>query len=565
MSAKAREVPKQIAAFGEHEFNETDAESVDILRVKASTIRKHFHVLKGVSFLVAVTTTDRVRVYLFTDMGVMLGGENVTQEVYAKIRLTSRIIAKYERPREPTEEELRMEATEDLRLQLSRAIKRTARFMATSEPEFPKTYVTKRQIGAGSQSWGMQLDSDGTLLFEESAVRSSLSEGFCVRAGVLLILSLEKRQSVFAQLLANAVAMSLLREPEKSKWLDGWRKHSKDSQLASHMVNHFAKNSAAYESNGFSRMMETIQRSATSTNLEDWVLPLGIIHSGTDVAFGTEEYQTFRAFCSTLKSGRRLVNKRHVLESVHLSPRALCNVSGLGIELAVSDLTQRVTDQNEWLHVDYLVGAETRSLVVVEGMAPRLLTVGYGVNLQDIAPKSGGLITHGRDIVRWALAALGVTEDARADCEATLQLGAKTDLPADQKAVLERLSLGKPSILADTIAGSPERVDALIESGNLILVPDFNHIGLDPTHLLVGSSADVQFLVTRAALEWTILTSEMTCHAIVCAPSVWGNVLNILASEKHVASYPVVRATSTRGFLRCEDLLPDIADNLLWK
>ncbi len=565
MSAKAREVPKQVAAFGEREFNETDAESVDILRVKASTIRKHFHALKGVSFLVAVTTADRVRVYLLSEMGVMLGGENVTHEVYTKIRLTSRLIAKYEHPREPTEEELRMEATEDLRLQLSRAIKRTARFMATPEPEFPKTYVTKQQIGAGSQSWGMQLDADGTLLFEESAVRSSLSEGFCIRASVLLILSLEKRQSIFAQLLANAVALTLLREPGRSKWLETWRKHARDSQLVSRIVNHFARNSMSYGSNGFSRIMETVQRSPASSKLEDWVIPLGILHAGTDVAFGTEEYQTFRGFCSTLQSTRRLADKRHVLESVHLSPRALCNVRALGVELAVHDSAVHAAEHDAWLRVDYLVGAEPRSLLIEEGTGPGLLTLEYGLNLEDIVPKSGGLVTHGRDIVRWALAALGVTESTRADYEATVHFEARSGMPADQKAVLERLALGKMSIVADTIVGSPERVDSLIESGDLALVPDFNHIGLDPTHLLVGSHADVQSVVANATLEWTIFTSDVMCHAIVCAPSVWGTELNALSSEKHVASYPIVSAVSSRGFLRCEDLLPDIGGNLLWK
>jgi len=123
MQKRSRGVPKELASFGEKQFHDTGAAAVEILRVKASTIRKHFKSLKGTSFLVAVVNLDRVRIYMFNLAGVMLGAENLDEAQYSQIRKTSRLLSKFEKPIPPTEEELRMEATEELRSALSRAIR----------------------------------------------------------------------------------------------------------------------------------------------------------------------------------------------------------------------------------------------------------------------------------------------------------------------------------------------------------------------------------------------------------------------------------------------------------
>ncbi|MHA2359831.1 MAG: hypothetical protein ACXAB5_06135 [Candidatus Thorarchaeota archaeon] len=85
----AREVPKEIAAFGEKQFKETGAAAVEVLRVKAAVMRKHFSKLKGITFVVAVVSLDRVRIYFFNAAGVMLVGENVEPSMYTKVRRAS--------------------------------------------------------------------------------------------------------------------------------------------------------------------------------------------------------------------------------------------------------------------------------------------------------------------------------------------------------------------------------------------------------------------------------------------------------------------------------------------
>ena len=99
MPRSAREVPKEIAAFGERQFKETGATAVEVLRVKAAVMRKHFRKLKGITFLVAVVSLDRVRVYFFNAAGVMLIGENIEPSIYVKIRRASKLIVKFEKPK----------------------------------------------------------------------------------------------------------------------------------------------------------------------------------------------------------------------------------------------------------------------------------------------------------------------------------------------------------------------------------------------------------------------------------------------------------------------------------
>ena len=89
-----------VAAFGEKQFNETGAQAVEVLRVKASVMRKHFRQLKGILFLVAVISLDRIRVYFFNGAGVMVIGENLEQKMYEKVRRSSKIVAKFEKPKE---------------------------------------------------------------------------------------------------------------------------------------------------------------------------------------------------------------------------------------------------------------------------------------------------------------------------------------------------------------------------------------------------------------------------------------------------------------------------------
>jgi hypothetical protein len=181
----AREIPKEIAAFGERQFKETGAAAVEVLRVKAAVMRKHFSKLKGITFLVAVVSLDRVRVYFFNAAGVMLVGENIETSMYGKIRSKSKLITKYEKPKILTPEELRIEATQDLRDSLTKSIRRISRFLATREPTFPDIFITRITPTSSIHSFGMQISVDGEFLFEETALIEKSAEGIIARSAFL--------------------------------------------------------------------------------------------------------------------------------------------------------------------------------------------------------------------------------------------------------------------------------------------------------------------------------------------------------------------------------------------
>jgi hypothetical protein len=76
MSRRARKIPSTIADFGEKQFKDLNPDLVEVLRVKASTIRKYWSQLRGITFLVAVVTSERVRIYFFNSQAVMLARIN---------------------------------------------------------------------------------------------------------------------------------------------------------------------------------------------------------------------------------------------------------------------------------------------------------------------------------------------------------------------------------------------------------------------------------------------------------------------------------------------------------
>ncbi len=318
MSRIPREVPKEIAAFGERQFLEAGALSVDVLRVKESALRKYFKQLRGIMFLVAVVNQDRVRLYFFSVAGVMLGAENVENSTYDMIRNAARLLAKFEKPREPTVEELRMEATEEFRSALSRAMRKIARALGRPEPKFPNIFVTKEKLGQGTPIFGMQIEKDGTLLFEESVASASWAEGAVLRAGFLLLLSTDRAGQVLGQCAANGIAHSLLKSPLKEQWLDTWRKNTPDANIRP-IVNHFVKHSECYGDRGFQRVLSLLESFPIDLPIDRCTAALRVIHDGYEVPLGTDDYHSIRGFCESLTNPRKLHERRHLLESAHLS------------------------------------------------------------------------------------------------------------------------------------------------------------------------------------------------------------------------------------------------------
>ncbi|RDE17924.1 MAG: hypothetical protein C4K49_00300, partial [Candidatus Thorarchaeota archaeon] len=554
MHQPVRETPKEIAAFGESQFRETGALLVEVLRVKEVTMRKYFTRLRGIAFIVAVVNQDRIRVYFFNAAGVMLGADNIEHSAYEPVRKTSRLLVKYEKPAEPTPEELRMEATEDLRSALSRAIRRVARAIARSEPKFPTVFVTRERLGTSDQAFGMRLEQDGTFVFEESAINASWAEGVALRAGFLLMMDRERALTAFAQCVGNGLAYSLMKDPQRNDWIQVWRKNTK-SQDDVRLINHFVTHAECYGEKGFQRILSLVEMAPSVLSLDKWIQGLRIVHDGFQVSLGTDDYHAIRGFCETLRNPRKLNARRHALESIHLAPRSVCNVAALGRALAFARGKEPRDDPSAWLDVHFLDGSGLKRLSLIEGEGEQATSLEYFLNIEDITPKSGGLSSHGKDILRWALDSLGIESSSPFTFEGGIQFqAAKVDTA--EEAVLERLAEGGLKILANSLTGSLHRVVSLTESGNLLLLPNFNHTGLRPDFLVVGVADAVRSASRSSCLEATIIMTSERAYGIVSAPGEWGHRLVETAQSLALSIAPIVDTHSIRGLVRQEDMFP---------
>jgi hypothetical protein len=557
MSRRARDVPKEIASFGQRQFRETGANAVEVLRVKTSTMRKHFSKLKGITFLVAVISKDRVRVYFFNSAGIMLLGENVEVEKYGKVRKISKLVAKFEKPRPLTKEELRIEATEELRQDLSRTLRRVVRFLGRKEPEFPVIFVTREAAIGTSQGFGLLTEDDGSIVFEQGMLESKWRDGLITRASVLQLLEVDKRNLDFSSTIGNAIAFASLEDQKRIDWLEIWRKRTKETSFTP-IVNHLSKHAAAYSWVGFARILDLVERVPELTD-DKWILALNEIHESLEVALGTEEQLSIQGFCESLSKPRKLATKRHTLESIHLAPRALYNPFSLGLTLSVYEEGSK---DEPWLRIEYADGAQKRCLTIAEGEENRLSQIAYTLNMEDIFPKAGGVLGKGKDVLSWILRTLGVEEERKRTFRATIEFTRK-QVSAAENAVLERLVGGGLKVLSDSLIGSPQRMDGLMKSGAIALLPDFSHVGFGPTLLLQGDYDQLVDAVSHS-IESTIFQAATGSFALVSAPSSWRRLVITSASENDIAVWPVIQARSTRRMIRSEDVFPESSEMLFW-
>ncbi len=563
MTIKNREIPRQIATFGEQQYRETDALAVEVLRVKAAAIRRYLRELGPTSYLVAVISLDRVRLYYLTETGVMLGADNIDHESYKRVREVGRLLVKFERPREPTPEELRMNATEELRNLLSKSIRRVTRMLGVSEPRFPEMYVSRERLGEHTQSFGTLADKDGALYFAEASVNAPWVEGIALRMAFLLCCGADSMRSDFGALVGNAVAYSNLRPSEQAKWLEIWTTHTKGGPWVP-FLNHFVRHAETYTQRGYSILRSLITNACGVDDVEKWARVLQVVHDGVELSLSTEQYHLIRGLCESLSSPRQLVQKRHTLLAAHLAPRTLCNVNAMGSPLSVDIKTENPALETErWLDVEYLAGSQTRHLVIEPGTTQPLKAVRYILNIEDIVPKTGGLISQGASIVRHASVRLGLKNEWSPTYTAQINLRDAPGLPADQLAVLQRLAEGRSTILSDTLIGSLNRVEALLASEHIVLLPDFNHLGIRMNLLIIGDEKALPH-VCEHTLETTAFVTSDDTYMVVATASIWHDYLIDLVSEYGLQVYPIVRTESRRGLVRSEELLPESMDRTLW-
>jgi hypothetical protein len=560
MAKISRDVPKSVASFGEKQFKETGAQAVEVFRVKEAVLRKHFRQLKGILYLVAVVASDRVRVYFFNAAGMMVIGENLELHIYNDIRKSSRLLAKFEKPRQLTPEEIRIEATQELRDALGKAIRRVSRFLALKEPEFPDIYVTRFEKDMRRQSFGIQIHEAKDLIFEEHIITRSWAEGILLRAAFLLHFDTQQWSSEFANSLGNSVALSLLKGEVKTAWYNEWKKQSK-GDIWEPIFNHLTLHSTTYSPKGYLLLASLLGDLPVDIEFLQWQHAINAIHDSMIMPLGTEEYHIIDGFCRTLGNPQQLIKRRHVLESIHLSPRALCDPTPLGVNLSVA-VKNEIGDQS-WASIGYNEIAEVKSLEILESDDNPIKSIDYWLNLEDMFPLVGGPLSHGQIIIHHALERIGIKKAMSSMYAATLELKERPQLESKEIAVLERLVLGDLNVLYNTFVGSPLIVRNLIEKGAMVLLPSFNHMGIDPDFLISGPIEKVKMLA-RLVPEATILETNKCAYAVFSTPTSWNHPFIESARNESVSFWPIIETRSNRRLIRYEDSFPSGEGSHSW-
>jgi len=560
VSRSAREIPKALATFGEKQFKETGASAVEVLRVKAAVMRKHFRQLQGITYLVAVISLDRIRVYFFNAAAVMLSGENLDASIYLKVRKSSKLIAKFEKPKVLTEEELRIEATQELRDNFGKAIRKVTRFLASKEPSFPDIFVTRSKNDKLMQSFGFQITEDFEFIFEENQLTQNWTEGLLLRSAFLLHIDKKHWSNESASAIGNGLALILLKEPTRSNWIQIWKKESKGS-IWDQVVIHFQEHQETYDSDVFRWLVSIFNESSESAQPQSWIDTLSIIHDSVIVPIGTSEYHAIDGFCKTLGNPNQLIKRRHLLESIHLSPRVFCDGFSLNNQLGISlDLSE---SENTWAKVICLQGSKKQILSIGLNKENLVESIEYCLSFQDIYPSTTGPLSHGLDIVRRALQKLGVVTPSAKTFETKLEMNKNRSFDSKETAVLERLLLGDLEIISNTLVGSPHIVKNLLEKECIVFAPDFNHTGIEPNFVLHGSYDDVK-RIGHTTLEATILKYGVDAFGIVSAPTSWQRPLLESVADSNLEIWPIFSVQSNRRLLRCEHLFVEGKKMLRW-
>jgi hypothetical protein len=550
MSRSGRGIPKEIAAFGERQFEETGAAEVEVLRVKASTLRRHFRDLRGVAFLVAVVSLDRVRVYFFTGAGAMVIGENLEPAAYSKIRKTSRLVAKFEKPRELTPEEKRIEATDEIRTEFGRALRRVSRYLGIKEPQYPDLFVAHELAESGTQSFGTEFTGEGEVVFDERVLSQEWTEPVLDRAAFVVTLPVDHRGLQSAGLVGNGLALSLLKKGPRSDWLERWFQQSKATEWAPY-VKHFSRHADTYRGNHYNWLASVLAKMKTEGELDAFSEVLGVLHSGCLLPVGTEEYHRIARYCRDLNAPRRLLDDRHSLPSIHLAPRMFAFTETLGLTLSDGPPSE---GSDVWGSVTFVEGPDSKCLVLGEGGERQVERFEYLLNLEDSYPSTGGLISQGRYIVRRALTSLGLTENPATTLEASIEPSEST-LNAREGAVLERLLIGDAEVIHNSLVGSPQIVESLVKKGRIVFLPDFNHLGISPEFLLSGDYREVRDVVRENAIESSLFKAGGEAYALVAAPSLWRMGVMETSRSRALSIWPVLSVSSRRRVLRDEALL----------
>lgn len=252
-----------------------------------------------------------------------------------------------------------------------------------------------------------------------------------------------------------------------------------------------------------------------------------------------------------------LAKREQTMPAIHLAPRVIVNSAALGRDLTVEDDGPGSSDA--LVDIEYLADKRPHHLLIREGGEHRLEAVTYWLDLRDGMGVSRKRMAE-NPLLRVILKRFGRQIDLTPTYETTLTFK-QTTLTAQERAVLERLSMGALQILGDSLIGSPEVISSLINKGQLVLLPNFHHVGIYNEYYARGT--EVWPHLRDLVIEASVFSTAECQHAVIAAQPRWNGTLFRTAIDLGIEVSPIITSTSHGGLLRYENVFPN--DVEMWQ
>ena len=232
-----RQVLLTLREFVDREFKSKGPESVELLKIKNSTLIKHFKKLKGVTYIVAETFKDYVRIYFFLPQGILLGADNFEHEKYQKARKEARLLYRQAKPKEPTEADLYIEATEHVYKQYNKMVKRVQRILNLKILNEPVVFISKTPLNEQNSLFGTTRNEE-RVVFEERYIDNPIMEGLMIREAFRNLCPQPIVSTALCIELGNFVALKMITSEEHDNWKNRWEKYTTNPEITIHLLHH---------------------------------------------------------------------------------------------------------------------------------------------------------------------------------------------------------------------------------------------------------------------------------------------------------------------------------------
>ncbi len=373
-----RQVLLALKEFANKEFASKGPESVEVLRIKSSTLIKHFKKLRGVTYIIAETYKDYVRIYFFLPQGILLGADNFEHEKYQKARKEARLIYRLAKPEEPTEADLYLQATEQVFKRFTKTLKKVQRTLNLKILNDPVVFISKTPLNEENSLFGTTRFED-RVVFEEKYIDMPIIEGMMIREAFRNLCPKPIVNSELIIELANFVALKMLSKEEKESWKSKWIKNSASYDLTTHLLRH----EYTYDFPNISELVNHIKGISPNVVEKRGYEILEAYHSlhyirNENIAYVIDE---------ALKDLTLFSEHRHkeLVEAIHLEPRIIPNYKAYGLSVSL--------DKNDTTK-DYLIKIETQNnqyfISLKQETTSEITEYTHTLMFQQVMPKRDG-------------------------------------------------------------------------------------------------------------------------------------------------------------------------------